>query len=82
FNIILSQDLPGLKGKDGSALSELVSGTVSYLDPAFPHLEFYRRKAMDQADYFMPGYKPQVISPGLGAGAYWLERRQSYRVKM
>ncbi|CAN0189273.1 unnamed protein product [Ectocarpus sp. 4 AP-2014] len=37
---------------------------------------------MDRAGYFMPGYKPQVISPGPAAGAYWLERRQSYRVKM
>lgn len=26
--------------------------------------------------------KLQVISPGPDAGAYWLERRQSYRVKM
>ncbi|CAM9499966.1 unnamed protein product, partial [Discosporangium mesarthrocarpum] len=76
------KDLPGLKAGEARDLSLLVSDTVSYLDPAFPHLEFYRRKAMDKAAYFMPGYTPQVNSPGAGAGAYWLARRQSYRVKM
>ncbi|CAB1119661.1 unnamed protein product [Ectocarpus sp. CCAP 1310/34] len=76
------KDLPGLVGGDKRGLSRLVSDTVSYINPAFPNLEFYRRAAMDRAGYFMPGYKPQGISPGPAAGAYWLERRQSYRVKM
>lgn len=56
------QDLPGLIGGDSRELSRLVSDTVSYIDPAFPNLEFHRRAAMDTAGYFMPGYKPQVIS--------------------
>ncbi|CAN0212327.1 unnamed protein product [Ectocarpus sp. 8 AP-2014] len=82
FNMDHIKDLPGLVGGDKRGLSRLVSDTVSYIDPAFPNLEFHRRAAMDRAGYFMPGYKPQVISPGPAAGAYWLERRQSYRVKM
>lgn len=54
------QDLPGLIGGDSRGLSSLVRDTVSYIDPAFPNLEFHRRAAMDRAGYFMPGYKPQV----------------------
>lgn len=48
-------------GGDSRGLSSLVRDTVSYVDPAFPNLEFHRRAAMDKAGYFMPGYKPQVF---------------------
>ncbi|CAN0500456.1 unnamed protein product, partial [Ectocarpus sp. 8 AP-2014] len=60
FNMDHIKDLPGLVGGDKRGLSRLVSDTVSYIDPAFPNLEFHRRAAMDRAGYFMPGYKPQV----------------------
>ncbi|CAM9910370.1 unnamed protein product, partial [Scytosiphon promiscuus] len=82
FNMDHMKDLPGLSGGDDIGLSKLVSAHVTFMDPAFPNLEFHRRAGMDRAGYFMPGYKPQVNSPGPAAGAYWLERRQSYRVKM
>lgn len=54
------QDLPGLTGGSNRGLSALVSEAVTYIDPAFPNLEFHRRAVMDRAGYFMPGYKPRV----------------------
>eukprot|EP00903_Cladosiphon_okamuranus_P017074 g15733.t1 len=59
FNMDHIKDLPGLVGGGSRELSSLVRDTVSYIDPAFPNLEFHRRAAMDTAGYFMPGYKPQ-----------------------
>lgn len=57
---VYKQDLPGLVGGPYRPLSDLVSSSVTYTDPAFPNLEFHRWKAMDKASYFMPAYKPRV----------------------
>lgn len=58
----MSQDLPGLVGGEYRGLSALISEMVTFTDPAFHNLEFHRRMAMDNAGYFMPGYKPTVSS--------------------
>eukprot|EP00752_Nemacystus_decipiens_P001444 g1421.t1 len=76
FNMDHIKDLPGLIGGDSRGFSSLVRDTVSYIDPAFPNLEFHRRAVMDRAGYFMPGYKPQGENGRTSASDQQQQRRR------
>lgn len=73
----------GAKDEGEIYINPSFKGTVEdhtqEIDLGFPTLEFYRRKEMDSAEYFMPGFKAKAYSPLQSQGGFWVGVRQEAR---
>lgn len=73
------QNLPKYAAQDDAGTQQILQDITAPVDIGFPSLEFYRRKDMDDAQYFMPGYQPKSYAPKQDSGGFWVETRNEVR---